>query len=150
MPNTRKNKTHNKGPSPSTVSPAKAADTTASFSSIRHRLQKAPAGPKTRKDDNGSDLSNSEGESEQETADQREDSAMPNVPSDVVRKLVSFSLLLLVAPILSYFVSLKYIFVGATASSAIVAVIAANLVLAAFVYSAWNEELDPKPDQPQK
>ncbi|KAJ1826271.1 hypothetical protein LPJ56_002264 [Coemansia sp. RSA 2599] len=99
---------------------------------MRRRSQKPPGVSKAHEEDGDEDT-------EQQGA-----SAMPKIPRSVVGKLVSFSLLLLVAPILCYFVSLKYIFVGATASSAIVAVIAANLVLAAFVYSAWNEELEDR------
>ncbi|KAJ1890273.1 hypothetical protein LPJ66_007577 [Kickxella alabastrina] len=66
----------------------------------------------------------------------------PQIPGNVIRNLVVFSLLLLIVPILVYFASLRYVFVGATAASAIVAVVAANLVLGVFVYVAWNEELD--------
>ncbi|KAJ1952602.1 vacuolar ATPase assembly integral membrane protein vma21, partial [Linderina pennispora] len=68
----------------------------------------------------------------------------PRVPSHVVRKLVVFSLLLLIMPIMVYFMTLKYVFAGKTAASAIAAVVAANLVLAAFVYAAWVEELEDR------
>ncbi|ORX72175.1 hypothetical protein DL89DRAFT_291396 [Linderina pennispora] len=43
--------------------------------------------------------------------------------------LVAFSLLLLIMPIMVYFMTLKYVFAGKTAASAIAAVVAANLVL---------------------
>ncbi|KAJ2435129.1 vacuolar ATPase assembly integral membrane protein vma21 [Coemansia sp. RSA 2424] len=64
----------------------------------------------------------------------------PQIPGNVIRKLLAFSFLLLVLPILAYFASLRYLFVGSTASSAIVAVIVANCVLAAYVYAAWIED----------
>ncbi|KAJ1800261.1 hypothetical protein LPJ59_001229 [Coemansia sp. RSA 2399] len=74
---------------------------------------------------------------EEEDADERK---TPHIPGSVVRKLVIFSLLLLIAPILVYFTSLKYVFVGSTAASAITAVVAANMVLVAWVYTAWSED----------
>ncbi|KAJ2491984.1 vacuolar ATPase assembly integral membrane protein vma21 [Coemansia sp. RSA 2050] len=72
----------------------------------------------------------------------------PQIPGNVIRKLVAFSLLLLVLPILAYFGSLRYLFVGSTASSAIVAVIVANFVLAAYVYAAWVEDASEHAEHP--
>ncbi|KAJ2020833.1 hypothetical protein GGI13_005339 [Coemansia sp. RSA 455] len=77
---------------------------------------------------------------EDEQSEDRQTASAPQIPGNVIRKLLAFSLLLLVLPIFAYFGSLKYIFVGSTASSAIVAVIVANIVLAAYVYAAWVED----------
>ncbi|KAJ1735216.1 hypothetical protein LPJ72_001974 [Coemansia sp. Benny D160-2] len=79
-----------------------------------------------------------EEDGEEEESDDRTKQP-PHIPGFVVRKLVGFSLLLLIAPIFVYFASLKYAFVGSTAASAITAVVAANLVLASWVYAAWAE-----------
>ncbi|KAJ2686511.1 vacuolar ATPase assembly integral membrane protein vma21 [Coemansia spiralis] len=78
--------------------------------------------------------------SSQEEEEDVQPANTPQIPGNVIRKLLAFSLLLLVLPILAYFGSLKYLFVGSTASSAIVAVIVANFVLAAYVYAAWVED----------
>ncbi|KAJ2707360.1 vacuolar ATPase assembly integral membrane protein vma21 [Coemansia sp. IMI 203386] len=141
MPNTRKSKTH-KGSSAKATSTTNT-DTAGSSNTTRRRLPKTSASNKDCDTDTEERDEDKVDDDDEETG-QQEALVTPNIPSNVVAKLVSFSALLLVAPILCYFVSLKYIFVGATASSAIVAVIAANLVLAAFVYSAWNEELDDR------
>ncbi|KAJ2402326.1 hypothetical protein GGI23_000791 [Coemansia sp. RSA 2559] len=77
------------------------------------------------------------------TASEEEDAftgKTPHIPGSVVCKLVVFSLLMLIAPILAYFASLKYVFVGSTAASAITAVVVANMVVVAWVYTAWSEE----------
>ncbi|KAI7834303.1 hypothetical protein BX661DRAFT_176951 [Kickxella alabastrina] len=97
--------------------------------------------------DKGNNESSSSSSSDEQTSAFKLDSAAstankPQIPGNVIRNLVVFSLLLLIVPILVYFASLRYVFVGATAASAIVAVVAANLVLGVFVYVAWNEELD--------
>ncbi|KAI8324075.1 vacuolar ATPase assembly integral membrane protein VMA21, partial [Martensiomyces pterosporus] len=75
---------------------------------------------------------------------------LPRIPANVVRKLVAFSVLLLIAPILVYFFSLKYVFVGSTAPSAIAAVIAANMVLAGYVYAAWVEDSESNSQEKPK
>ncbi|KAJ2767223.1 vacuolar ATPase assembly integral membrane protein vma21 [Coemansia nantahalensis] len=62
------------------------------------------------------------------------------IPGSVVGKLVAFSLLLLVAPILVYFASLNLVFSGSTTPAAIAAAVTANIVLAAYVYAAWIED----------
>ncbi|KAJ2376666.1 hypothetical protein IW150_001841 [Coemansia sp. RSA 2607] len=103
---------------------------------------------------NGENELQSEGSNDSEYTDEEQaqstGSSTPNIPSNVVGKLAVFSLLLLIAPIITYFISLKYVFVGATATSAIAAVIVANIVLAAFVYAAWTEELEDVPKQMRK
>ncbi|KAJ2819042.1 vacuolar ATPase assembly integral membrane protein vma21 [Coemansia sp. 'formosensis'] len=83
--------------------------------------------------------------SENEQPEDMQPASAPQIPGNVIRKLLAFSLLLLALPILAYFGSLKYIFVGSTASSAIVAVIVANVVLAAYVYAAWIEDTSEHP-----
>ncbi|KAJ2062918.1 hypothetical protein GGI17_002084 [Coemansia sp. S146] len=81
-----------------------------------------------------------ESSSDDEQSEDKQTASAPQIPGNVIRKLLAFSLLLLVLPILAYFGSLKYIFVGSPASSAIVAVIVANFVLGAYVYAAWIED----------
>ncbi|KAJ2781542.1 vacuolar ATPase assembly integral membrane protein vma21 [Coemansia javaensis] len=66
--------------------------------------------------------------------------ALARIPGSVVGKLVAFSVLLLVVPLLAYFASLRLVFGGSTTPAAITAAVSANLVLAAYVYVAWTEE----------
>lgn len=73
--------------------------------------------------------------------------ASPQIPGNVIRKLLIFSMLLLTVPLAVYFGSIKYVFVGSTASSAIAAAISANLVLAMYVYVAWIEDIDANNDK---
>ncbi|PIA19473.1 hypothetical protein COEREDRAFT_36593 [Coemansia reversa NRRL 1564] len=74
----------------------------------------------------------------------------PQIPGSVVGKLVAFSLLLLVIPILAYFLSLKFVFAGSTTPSAITAAVTANIVLAGYVYVAWVEDTDEGSENLQK
>ncbi|KAJ2667258.1 vacuolar ATPase assembly integral membrane protein vma21 [Coemansia sp. RSA 1199] len=66
----------------------------------------------------------------------------PQIPGNVIKKLVAFSVTLLIAPILTYFLSLNFVFAGSTTPAAITAAVTANIVLAAYVYAAWVEESD--------
>ncbi|KAJ2081604.1 vacuolar ATPase assembly integral membrane protein vma21 [Coemansia sp. RSA 988] len=70
----------------------------------------------------------------------------PQIPGTVVGKLVAFSLLLLIMPILAYFLSLKLVFAGSTTPSAITAAVTANIVLAGYVFVAWMEDVDDDAD----
>ncbi|KAJ2614167.1 vacuolar ATPase assembly integral membrane protein vma21 [Coemansia sp. RSA 1365] len=74
----------------------------------------------------------------------------PQIPGNVVGKLVAFSLLLLIMPILAYFLSLKLVFAGSTTPSAITAAVTANVVLAGYVYVAWVEDVDEGSENVQK
>jgi hypothetical protein len=73
--------------------------------------------------------------------------------SNVISKLIVFSLLILIVPLVSYFVSLKYIFRGTTSHcidllfiesgelpSAIVAVVCVNVILVAYLIAAVLED----------
>ncbi|KAI9505027.1 hypothetical protein BX070DRAFT_221337 [Coemansia spiralis] len=100
---------------------------------VRQRRQKVPES-KSESYDPATVDSDAQHEEHEET------NRTPSIPNNVVRKLAIFSLLLLIAPISVYFVSLKCVFVGSTAASAITAVVAANVVLAAWVYAAWIED----------
>ncbi|KAJ2846773.1 vacuolar ATPase assembly integral membrane protein vma21 [Coemansia brasiliensis] len=62
----------------------------------------------------------------------------PQIPGNVARKLIVFSIALLIVPILAYFITLKIS--GQTTPAAVTAAVTANLVLAGYVYAAWIEE----------
>ncbi|GAA6060501.1 hypothetical protein JCM10212_005582 [Sporobolomyces blumeae] len=66
----------------------------------------------------------------------------PQNLSPVVWKLAIFTLLMIVGPIGTYFVTLNYYFRDPT-PSAITAAVVANLVLAGFVVVAFLEDSDP-------
>ncbi|KAI9475195.1 hypothetical protein BX667DRAFT_515621 [Coemansia mojavensis] len=57
----------------------------------------------------------------------------PQVPGNVARKLVAFSIALLILPILAYFITLHFVFSGRTTPAAVTAAVTANLVLAGYV-----------------
>ncbi|KAJ1998675.1 hypothetical protein H4R26_005371 [Coemansia thaxteri] len=118
-----------KSPAAATTTAAQSARPELASQGLSHRLSSQRS-------------SNAKSSSE---AGQAEEDTVPlagasNIPGHVIQKLFLFSALLLVVPILAYYVSLKHVFVGSAASSAIVAVIVANLVLAAYVYVAWIED----------
>ncbi|KAJ2161357.1 vacuolar ATPase assembly integral membrane protein vma21 [Coemansia sp. RSA 552] len=98
---------------------------------VRQRKEKATAAAAAAADDDSSAASDTE-----------QLSNAPHIPGNVVTKLVVFSLLLLVLPILAYFVTLNLVFGGSTTPAAITAAVTANIVLAAYVYAAWIEEDD--------
>ncbi|PFH51414.1 hypothetical protein AMATHDRAFT_59164 [Amanita thiersii Skay4041] len=58
----------------------------------------------------------------------------------ILIKLIVFSLSLGIMPIVSYFASLKYIWNGNSTYAAITAVVAANVVLVAYIVSSIKED----------
>ncbi|KAJ2021549.1 vacuolar ATPase assembly integral membrane protein vma21 [Coemansia sp. S610] len=122
---------------PRTKAKPTAAATTAHASAVNKATATSKGrGNRTRRLPGAPDIAEASSQEEEDV----QPANTPQIPGNVIRKLLAFSLLLLVLPILAYFGSLKYVFVGSTASSAIVAVIVANFVLAAYVYAAWVED----------
>jgi len=75
-----------------------------------------------------------------------------------VKKLIVFSLSIIGLPLTSMFFSKRYLFEGYLGYSAqdsityaaIIAVVLVHVVLAAFVYTAWNETDQPAPTSKEK
>ncbi|RAL02923.1 vacuolar ATPase assembly integral membrane protein VMA21 [Aspergillus ibericus CBS 121593] len=62
----------------------------------------------------------------------------PAVPTNVIMKLLGFSVAMVVVPIGSYFVMVDF---GASATvGGIVAAVMANVVLVAYIYVAWKDD----------
>ncbi|KAJ1835655.1 vacuolar ATPase assembly integral membrane protein vma21 [Coemansia sp. RSA 2711] len=93
---------------------------------------------RSRKDPTSSDSPHASANAERPTSGSA--AQTPQIPSNVLQKLVAFSVVLLIAPILAYFLALHYVFAGSTTPAAITAAVTANIVLAAYVYAAWTEE----------
>ncbi|KAJ1928608.1 hypothetical protein IWQ60_001902 [Tieghemiomyces parasiticus] len=64
----------------------------------------------------------------------------PSVPDDVIAKLVITTLLMMAAPILTYYMARDYVFQGSSFYAALLAVVVANVVLGAFIFMAAREE----------
>ncbi|XP_070554258.1 vacuolar ATPase assembly integral membrane protein VMA21-like isoform X1 [Ptychodera flava] len=74
--------------------------------------------------------------------------------SDVLKTMLGYSLMIIFLPLISYFVSKNMIFEGIFMMSnrdalfygGITAVVVVHIILAAFIYTAWNEDRQkPKP-----
>lgn len=73
-------------------------------------------------------------------------------PSQVLCKLLLFTLLMIVIPFSTYFGSKYYLFEGmllypnssSCIYAAVCAVVSVNIVIAMFVYVAWNSEPDSR------
>jgi len=61
-------------------------------------------------------------------------------PGGVLLKLIIFSLSLGIVPIASYFASEKYIWGGNSTFAAITAIVAANIVLVAYIISSLRDD----------
>lgn len=81
-----------------------------------------------------------EGEKEEVKEEEGRERASANVSAGVVIKLLAFTLAMVLMPISSYFVSLKYVFVGRTTYAAGCAAIVANGVLLAYIVAALLED----------
>ncbi|CAD6583446.1 MAG: hypothetical protein TREMPRED_003569, partial [Tremellales sp. Tagirdzhanova-0007] len=62
------------------------------------------------------------------------------IQPSILYKLILFAILMAVAPIGTYFGSLRYVWNGSSTPSAISAVIAANIVLVGYVVVAFRED----------
>ncbi|KDQ21076.1 hypothetical protein BOTBODRAFT_27077 [Botryobasidium botryosum FD-172 SS1] len=62
----------------------------------------------------------------------------------ILTKLLTFSIALAIAPIGSYFISIWYIFKGNSVYAALIAIVASNLVLAAFIFASVLEDNDAR------
>ncbi|KAF8165458.1 hypothetical protein B0H34DRAFT_689280 [Crassisporium funariophilum] len=67
----------------------------------------------------------------------------------VLFKLIVFSLSLGLVPIASYFLSAKYVWDGNTTFAAITAIVAANVVLVAYIITAVMEDQKSAPPRSQ-
>ncbi|KAI4598572.1 hypothetical protein LQW54_003641 [Pestalotiopsis sp. IQ-011] len=68
----------------------------------------------------------------------------PAVPTDVIVKLLAFTLAMIVVPIGSYYATVNTLFRGALAA------IMANVVLIAYVVVAYNEDQSEQLDEKKK
>ncbi|KAI0427382.1 hypothetical protein F5Y09DRAFT_33359 [Xylaria sp. FL1042] len=89
------------------------------------------ASEKTILDKDDDDLQPSSGQSS---------STAPAVPTDVIIKLLAFTLAMVVIPIGSYFLTINTIFSGNSTYAGALAAILANVVLVGYVVVAMNED----------
>ncbi|BEJ12473.1 hypothetical protein CspHIS471_0209330 [Cutaneotrichosporon sp. HIS471] len=68
----------------------------------------------------------------------------------VLGKLITFALLMAVVPIGMYFSSLNWLYDGNTTYAALTAVVAANIVLASYVYLAFAEDAAERTEVKEK
>ncbi|KAI1279226.1 hypothetical protein F5Y07DRAFT_52930 [Xylaria sp. FL0933] len=71
---------------------------------------------------------------------QSSSSIAPAVPTDVIIKLLAFTLAMVVIPIGSYFLTINAIFSGNSTYAGALAAILANVVLVGYVVVAMNED----------
>ncbi|SPN96728.1 related to Vacuolar ATPase assembly integral membrane protein VMA21 [Cephalotrichum gorgonifer] len=64
-----------------------------------------------------------------------------DVPTDVILKLLFFTLAMVILPVGSYFTSIKYLFNGNSTYSAILAAVVTNIVLVAYLLQAYSDDL---------
>ncbi|KAF8242372.1 hypothetical protein K440DRAFT_565550 [Wilcoxina mikolae CBS 423.85] len=64
----------------------------------------------------------------------------PNVPGAVIAKLLLFTLAMITAPLITYYISVTSVFVGNATVAGAFAAVAANVVLIAYVIVAMNED----------
>ncbi|KAK8137916.1 Vacuolar ATPase assembly integral membrane protein VMA21 [Apiospora sp. TS-2023a] len=78
----------------------------------------------------------------------------PAVPTDVILKLLAFTLAMIVVPIGSYFATVHTVFKGNSTFAGALAAVMANVVLIAYVVVAYNEDMsdlsDPKKKEGKK
>ncbi|XP_077984438.1 vacuolar ATPase assembly integral membrane protein vma21-like isoform X1 [Glandiceps talaboti] len=73
--------------------------------------------------------------------------------SEVMKTMLGYTLMIIFLPLISYYVSKNMIFEGLYEMSrkdaffygGITAVVVVHIVLAAFIYTAWNEDNKPRP-----
>jgi len=63
-----------------------------------------------------------------------------NIPGAVVVKLLLFTLAMITAPLLTYYISVTSVFVGNVTVAGAFAAVAANVVLIAYIIVAMNED----------
>jgi hypothetical protein len=76
------------------------------------------------------------------TATNPNQSSLPRIPAHVMLKLVLFSLIMIIGPISTYFISLWYFFGGNTTYSAIAAVALTNIIMFVFVIVAYFDDVE--------
>ncbi|BCR91240.1 vacuolar ATPase assembly integral membrane protein vma21 [Aspergillus chevalieri] len=64
----------------------------------------------------------------------------PAVPANVIFKLLGFTLAMVAAPIGMYFLTVNSIFSGNSTWAGVTAAVAANVVLFAYIFVAWQED----------
>ncbi|KAI5297552.1 vacuolar ATPase assembly integral membrane protein vma21 [Ascosphaera atra] len=64
----------------------------------------------------------------------------PAVPSDVIYKLLGFTLAMVVGPLATFFLSRDYVFNGNATWAGASAALMANVVVVGYLIVAWNDE----------
>ncbi|RJE24344.1 hypothetical protein PHISCL_03292 [Aspergillus sclerotialis] len=64
----------------------------------------------------------------------------PAVPTDVIVKLLGFTVAMIVAPISMYFLTIDAIFNGSSTYAGITAAVTANVILGVYIFVAWQED----------
>ncbi|KAI5463047.1 hypothetical protein BGZ63DRAFT_380384 [Mariannaea sp. PMI_226] len=81
-----------------------------------------------------------------ETVDQKSNIS-PAVPSDVIFKLIAFTLAMIVIPIGSYFVTVNTVFKGNSSFAGGFAALMANVVLVSYIIVAMREDQSEQLDK---
>ncbi|KAJ5864452.1 uncharacterized protein N7529_006368 [Penicillium soppii] len=68
----------------------------------------------------------------------------PAVPTDVIYKLLGFTVAMVAAPIGMYFLTVNTIFSGSSTLAGGTAAVTANVVLFAYIYVAWMEDQEDR------
>ncbi|KAI1846851.1 hypothetical protein JX265_004821 [Neoarthrinium moseri] len=77
-------------------------------------------------------------------------SIAPAVPTDVIMKLLAFTLAMIVVPIGSYFATVHTLFKGNSTYAGALAAIMANVVLIGYVIVAYTEDQSEQLDEKKK
>ncbi|KAL1991618.1 hypothetical protein VTN49DRAFT_4926 [Thermomyces lanuginosus] len=64
----------------------------------------------------------------------------PAVPTEVIAKLIAFSIAMICAPLAVYFLGVNTLFRGNATLAGAAAAITANVVLVAYIVVAWRED----------
>jgi len=74
----------------------------------------------------------------------------PAVPVETIYKLLAFTFAMIFAPLASYFLSVKTIFVGNATLAGALAAFIANVVLVGYIIVAWQEDSEEQAKSKEK